>query len=92
MGVLKATSIKTVGLCHSVQVCVPELFEHLGIADQYDLNVNNQAFGQTSSISLAKSNITGSVRRVLKIPPIPMVSPIVCRNNPTDTTSNVRLC
>lgn len=38
MGVLKATSIKTVGLCHSVQVCVPELFEHLGIADQYDLN------------------------------------------------------
>lgn len=38
LGVLKATNIKTVGLCHSVQVCVPELFEHLGIADQYDLN------------------------------------------------------
>ncbi|MGC3164733.1 alpha-glucosidase/alpha-galactosidase, partial [Enterococcus faecium] len=38
MGVLKATCIKTVGLCHSVQVCVPELFELLGIADQYDLN------------------------------------------------------
>lgn len=37
MGVLKATSIKTVGLCHSVQVCVPELFEHLGIKEQYDL-------------------------------------------------------
>lgn len=52
MGVLKATSIKTVGLCHSVQVCVPELFEHLGIADQYDLNdfqwkiagINHMAF------------------------------------------------
>lgn len=38
MGVLKATSIKTVGLCHSVQVCVPELFEHLGITNDYDLN------------------------------------------------------
>jgi len=52
MGVLKATSIKTVGLCHSVQVCVPELFEYLGIADQYDLNdfqwkiagINHMAF------------------------------------------------
>ena len=38
MGMLKATKIKTVGLCHSVQVCVPELFEHLGIKEQYDLN------------------------------------------------------
>ena len=37
MGMLKATKIKTVGLCHSVQVCVPELFEHLGIKDQYNL-------------------------------------------------------
>ena len=38
MGMLKATKIKTVGLCHSVQVCVPELFEHLGIKDQYNLD------------------------------------------------------
>ena len=37
MGMLKATKIKTVGLCHSVQVCVPELFEHLGIKNQYNL-------------------------------------------------------
>lgn len=52
MGVLKATKIKTVGLCHSVQVCVPELFEHLGIAEDYDLNdfqwkiagINHMAF------------------------------------------------
>lgn len=52
MGVLKATSIKTVGLCHSVQVCVPELFEHLGIKEQYDLadfqwkiaGINHMAF------------------------------------------------
>ena len=29
--VMKATSVKTVGLCHSVQVCVPELLEVLGI-------------------------------------------------------------
>ncbi|HFD0532282.1 TPA: alpha-glucosidase/alpha-galactosidase [Enterococcus faecium] len=36
MGVLKATSIKTVGLCHSVQVCVPELIDELGIPlDEY---------------------------------------------------------
>lgn len=38
MAVLKETSIKTVGLCHSVQVCVPELFEHLGIEEEYDLD------------------------------------------------------
>lgn len=38
MGMLKATKIKTVGLCHSVQVCVPELFEHLGIKEKYDLD------------------------------------------------------
>lgn len=52
MGVLKATSIKTVGLCHSVKVCVPELFEHLGIKEQYDLadfqwkiaGINHMAF------------------------------------------------
>lgn len=52
MGVLKATNIKTFGLCHSVQVCVPELFEHLGIAEEYDLNdfqwkiagINHMAF------------------------------------------------
>ncbi|MEO1771129.1 MULTISPECIES: alpha-glucosidase/alpha-galactosidase [Enterococcus] len=52
MGILKETKIKAVGLCHSVQVCVPELFEHLGITDQYDLNefqwkiagINHMAF------------------------------------------------
>lgn len=38
MGMLKATKIKTVGLCHSVQVCVPELFEHLGIDKEYNLD------------------------------------------------------
>lgn len=38
MGMLKATNVKTVGLCHSVQVCIPDLFDHLDIADQYDLN------------------------------------------------------
>ncbi|MGO4939668.1 alpha-glucosidase/alpha-galactosidase [Fundicoccus sp. Sow4_D5] len=38
MGILKATKIKTVGLCHSVQVCVPELFEHLGIAEEENLD------------------------------------------------------
>ena len=36
MAVLKETKIKTVGLCHSVQVCVPELFEHLNLEE--DLN------------------------------------------------------
>lgn len=36
MGVLKATKIKTVGLCHSVQVCVADLFKQLGISEQYD--------------------------------------------------------
>ena len=38
MAVLKETNIKIVGLCHSVQVCVPELFEHLGIDGDYDLD------------------------------------------------------
>lgn len=38
MAVLKETKIKTVGLCHSVQVCVPELFEHLGLTKEYDLD------------------------------------------------------
>lgn len=38
MGVLKATNVKTVGLCHSVQVCVPELFDYLSIKDDYDVN------------------------------------------------------
>lgn len=32
--VLRATSIRTVGLCHSVQVCVPRLLEDLGM-DEY---------------------------------------------------------
>ena len=35
MGILKATKIKTVGLCHSVQVCVSDLFKQLGISEQY---------------------------------------------------------
>lgn len=35
---LKLTNIKTVGLCHSVQICVPHLFEYLGIQDDYDLD------------------------------------------------------
>jgi alpha-galactosidase len=38
MGMLQHTNIKTVGLCHSVQVCVPELFEHLDLQDDYNLN------------------------------------------------------
>lgn len=37
MAMLKATKIKTVGLCHSVQVCVPDLFKGLGITEDYDL-------------------------------------------------------
>lgn len=37
LGVLKATKIKAVGLCHSVQVCVPELFQHLGVKNTYHL-------------------------------------------------------
>jgi alpha-galactosidase len=32
--ILRATSIKTVGLCHSVQTCVPHLFEHLGMSTE----------------------------------------------------------
>lgn len=31
MAVLKSTNVKTVGLCHSVQVCVPDLFETLNL-------------------------------------------------------------
>lgn len=38
MGILKATNIKTVGLCHSVQACVPELFRNLGIDETYNLD------------------------------------------------------
>ncbi len=30
------TAIKTIGLCHSVQSCVPELFRHLGMEDKLD--------------------------------------------------------
>ncbi|QHI68039.1 alpha-glucosidase/alpha-galactosidase [Tichowtungia aerotolerans] len=30
---LKHTGVKTVGLCHSVQVCVPELLEHLKMTE-----------------------------------------------------------
>ena len=38
MAMLKHTSIKTVGLCHSVQACVPDLFSHLGIKEDYRLD------------------------------------------------------
>ena len=52
MGVLKGTKIKTVGLCHSVQVCVSELFKQLGISEQYNADefqwkiagINHMAF------------------------------------------------
>ena len=30
------TGVKTVGLCHSVQVCVPKLFEHLEMSDKLE--------------------------------------------------------
>lgn len=29
------TKVKTIGLCHSVQVCVPNLFDTLGMKDEY---------------------------------------------------------
>lgn len=32
---LRQTPIKTVGLCHSVQVCVPHLFHYLGIQQKF---------------------------------------------------------
>ena len=32
------TKVKTVGLCHSVQVCVPKLFDKLGLTEQYGNN------------------------------------------------------
>lgn len=38
MGMLKATKVKTVGLCHSVQACVPHLLKHFGIDDTYPLD------------------------------------------------------
>lgn len=52
MGILKGTKVKTVGLCHSVQVCVPDLFKHLGIENKYNLDefkwkiagINHMAF------------------------------------------------
>lgn len=52
MGILKGTKIKTVGLCHSVQVCVSELFKQLGISEQYNADefqwkiagINHMAF------------------------------------------------
>ncbi|NLK39097.1 MAG: alpha-glucosidase/alpha-galactosidase [Clostridiales bacterium] len=31
---LKATDVKTIGLCHSVQVCVPRLFKKLEMSDE----------------------------------------------------------
>lgn len=52
MGILKGTKIKTVGLCHSVQVCVSELFKQLGISEQHNADefqwkiagINHMAF------------------------------------------------
>lgn len=52
MGILKGTKIKAVGLCHSVQVCVSELFKQLGISEQYNADefqwkiagINHMAF------------------------------------------------
>ena len=32
------TKVKTVGLCHSVQVCVPELFKKIGLVEKYGDN------------------------------------------------------
>lgn len=37
------TGIKTVGLCHSVQVCVRHLFDHLGLQDKYDGHISKIA-------------------------------------------------
>ncbi|HFI0463877.1 TPA: alpha-glucosidase/alpha-galactosidase [Streptococcus suis] len=77
MGVLKATKIKTVGLCHSVQVCVPELFEHLGIADQYDLadfqwkiaGINHMAF--LLEITYKGEDFYPEIRRLAEAKPNP---------------------
>ena len=46
MGILKGTKIKTVGLCHSVQVCVSELFKQYN-ADEFQwkiAGINHMAF------------------------------------------------
>ena len=37
------TGIKTVGLCHSVQVCVRGLFDNLGLQDKYDGHISKIA-------------------------------------------------
>lgn len=37
MAMLKHTKVKTVGLCHSVQVCVPDLLKHSGLSDDYQI-------------------------------------------------------
>ena len=42
LAILKATKIKTIGLCHSVQVCAPHLLRHLGM--EYD-NVSYKIAG-----------------------------------------------
>jgi alpha-galactosidase len=47
---LEATSVRTVGLCHSVQVCARDLLKHVGLADEVkDLRwkiagINHQAW------------------------------------------------
>ncbi|NLG14024.1 MAG: alpha-glucosidase/alpha-galactosidase [Lentisphaerae bacterium] len=42
---LRHTPIKTVGLCHSVQACVPSLLNTLGIAKDYDIKKFNARIG-----------------------------------------------
>ncbi len=34
----KYTNVKAVGLCHSVQVCVPDLFKWLELDKEYDVS------------------------------------------------------
>ena len=35
MAMLRASSIRTVGICHSVQVCVPQLLYRLGLPQDH---------------------------------------------------------
>ena len=50
---LRHTPIKTVGLCHSVQACVPSLLNTLGIAKDYDIKKFNARIGGINHQSLA---------------------------------------
>lgn len=42
---LRNTAIKTVGLCHSVQVCISELFKTMGITDINPIDVKHKIAG-----------------------------------------------